>query len=457
MKYFEKISALGIPNKSIKKSIPSAKDTEWSFVIQQHDADKAGLHFDMRLSDGTTAYSWATRKGLPAVGEKILWVRQPDHTPEYMSFEGEIADGYGKGKVEIKSSTKVHVIKTESGKISFNIYEGHKTKQYHLIHTGGDNWLCINNTPTQTSRPDVPKEKIRAKTIRPEDINFDDDSTILTSKLDGAASIVILRKDKPIEVFSYRRSKRGPELINHTYKFPHLYNKRAPKELDKTVLWGESMFLDSSGKALPFGQIGGLLNMNTWKAKEKIKEEGILPANYIYNVQSFKGKDSYKKPYLDKYKMLKEINKIIPELKLPEIAESSSEKKRLYESIASGRFPLTTEGYVLWPKKDYKPIKAKRKNDVELYAQTFIKGTGKYSNVLGKIGATPDPEGLGPMTNVGGGFTDAERRKIWKNRAIYKGKPMTIEFQNKLSSGKYRMPIFKAWREAEFWPTSNST
>ncbi len=445
--------APGISDKKAKSGIPIAQDKIWQYVVELHRADVAGQHFDFRISDGSVAYSWATRKGLPTTGQKVLWIRQPDHTPEYMTFKGSITDGYGKGKVSIKEGGQVHIIKAESGKISFNLYKGAGTQKYTLIHTGGDNWLCINTTPTKDTRPEIPKKKIKARSIAPENITFDDPSQILTDKIDGAASLFVLRKGRPIEVFSYRKSKRGPELINRTYKYPDLYNTIVPEDLDKTTLWGEAYVSDSEGKSLPHRKATGLLNANVWKARDEVTKRHFKFDNVIFNIDKYKGVDFSKKPYGEKIELLEEIQRKLPQLKLPTMAKTPKEKRRLYDAIKSGRHPRTTEGFVIWDLNSDKPIKAKLKSDIELYVQGFEEGKGRLAGKLGKVLATPDEAGRGAITRVGGGFTDFQREQIWNNKLHYLSKPITVEYQEKLPSGKLRMPIFKVFRTAEFWPT----
>lgn len=50
---------------------------------QIHDAKRAGLHYDIRLVLGDKAYSWATRKDMPKLGETINIYEQPVHDSSY--------------------------------------------------------------------------------------------------------------------------------------------------------------------------------------------------------------------------------------------------------------------------------------------------------------------------------------------------------------------------------------
>lgn len=114
------------------------------FVIQEHHA--RNLHWDFRLEMNHVLKSWALPKIPPKRKNlKRLAVQVPDHSLNYANFEGEIKEGYGKGKVKIWDKGNYKLIKKDKEKIEFEL-NGKKLKgKYVLINAklNGEkkNWL----------------------------------------------------------------------------------------------------------------------------------------------------------------------------------------------------------------------------------------------------------------------------------------------------------------------------
>ncbi len=131
-------------------------------VIQEHKADRAGLHWDLRMEkdDGfiynylrkrpmftneprtysdKVLMSWVIKKcRLPEVGERLLCIQTEDHPWDYRNFEGVISEGYGKGKVKLVFSNEVEVLEYKGNKIVF-IYENKK----YILFKVDFGWLII--------------------------------------------------------------------------------------------------------------------------------------------------------------------------------------------------------------------------------------------------------------------------------------------------------------------------
>ena len=113
--------------------------------MQEHKADRAGKHWDIRLVDPATqkAHSWAVPKAKwPGAKNRLrLAIQQPTHTADYaLNFEGNIPQGtYGSGKVKIVKKTKV-VVDSSKDSVKFKIP---RMGDMLLRRTDGNKWLLM--------------------------------------------------------------------------------------------------------------------------------------------------------------------------------------------------------------------------------------------------------------------------------------------------------------------------
>ena len=109
-------------------------------VLHEHDAEKAGKHYDLRLAGKG---DWAIKNFPQNPGEKFLAMRQPTHPLDYYNFEGEIESGYGKGQVRKAYHGKARIKSWDDKKVSFEFNK----KKYALINTSNadnkDRWLIL--------------------------------------------------------------------------------------------------------------------------------------------------------------------------------------------------------------------------------------------------------------------------------------------------------------------------
>jgi len=147
--------APGISMERTIQPIPEESGKHWTLAVQEHNAKKAGKHFDLRLVDPSTgfAHSWAIPKTkFPAQKDRpILAIQTPTHTAEYaLQFGADktrtIGKGYGAGTVRIVEKNPVKIITAKPNSIKFEKDTG---ETYHLFRTKDTTWLLRNITSTK--------------------------------------------------------------------------------------------------------------------------------------------------------------------------------------------------------------------------------------------------------------------------------------------------------------------
>jgi DNA ligase D-like protein (predicted 3'-phosphoesterase) len=113
--------------------------TKSKFIVVEHDAKKARLHWDLRfiMPKSQLWMSFAVRKGIPLeAGKKVLAVRTHDHTKDEALFLGKLESGYGAGTLKKWDDGDCIIHKFKPGHILIE-FKGKKVKGfYHLINTG---------------------------------------------------------------------------------------------------------------------------------------------------------------------------------------------------------------------------------------------------------------------------------------------------------------------------------
>jgi len=113
--------------------------TNSKFIIVEHHAEKARLHWDLRfrMPKSKLWASFAVRKGVPTKpGQKVLAVKTHDHTEKEALFIGTIKQGYGAGVLKKWDDGSCIIHKYGRGHIVIE-FKGSKVKGiYHLVSTG---------------------------------------------------------------------------------------------------------------------------------------------------------------------------------------------------------------------------------------------------------------------------------------------------------------------------------
>lgn len=113
------------------------------FVVHEHRARRAGLHYDLRLEVGGVLKDWAFRKEPPLTpGVKRFGVQQPDHDLSWLYFEGEIEDGYGAGEMRIWDEGEYGVVESDEEKLVLD-FHGSKLKGRYVLLKFKNGWLLF--------------------------------------------------------------------------------------------------------------------------------------------------------------------------------------------------------------------------------------------------------------------------------------------------------------------------
>lgn len=114
------------------------------FVVHEHHARRAGLHYDLRLEIDGVLKSWAFRKQPPTTpGVKRLGIPQADHPLSYAEFEGVIESGYGAGVVKIWDRGEFKPLEYEPEKKIVFEADGEKLRGRYVMINIGRGWLLF--------------------------------------------------------------------------------------------------------------------------------------------------------------------------------------------------------------------------------------------------------------------------------------------------------------------------
>lgn len=443
-------TAVGIPDRSVYGDLAKLSVGEQlNYVRQLHDAERAGRHEDLRFGNEPLGlYSWAVPKArMPGPGERLLALRQPQHTNNYAEFEGKIRSGYGKGLVKTVDKGSVEITKVSPKVVSFVVTHGKHPETYSLVNTGGNKWLIVNTTP-QKSKALESHKKVKYTSVDPAKVkDFLNGDYAVSGKIDGASGLFELFKDR-IEAVSYRTQAgtKGKPII-HTYRMG-LGSTKPPPESVGSVLKGE-IYGERGGKAIPAQELGGLLNMSTAKSKAAQQERKVKLRAAIYDIASYRNAQpsAHYGERLDLMRTL--VPNIAPQtLEMAPTETEPSAATKLFERIQAGRHPLTAEGIVATPLVGGgAPTKLKFKEDADVYVKDIFPAVTKGGKPrAGGFAYSLEPEGPA-VGRVGTGFDHATLQDMLANPKDYIGRRARIEAQQKFPSGAYRAPSFTALHE----------
>ena len=92
--------------------------------------------------------------------------------------------------------------------------------------------------------------------------------------------------------------------------------------------------------------------------------------------------------------------------------------------------------------RGYGVMKLKAFHDVDLPIEGLLEGTGKHSGKLGSVVVNYQ----GVEVQVGSGFSDELRERIWANRDNFIGRVIEVRYQEVTPDGSLRFPTFVCFR-----------
>jgi len=418
------------------------------YMIQTHDADRAGMHTDFRLFDEEAGVyrSWAIPKGLPTTkGQRVLAVPQPDHARDYM-LEGTFEPGeYGAGTVMLYDQGEwSEKDPQEDNKISF-ILEGDRLSGV---------WTLI--------KPAVGKDWLMVCTSASKKPGWGDDQSVLSGR-----TLSEISEDGPWKPMLAKLVPYVPDATLGSYIYePKLDGYRATARRE-----GESVRLFSrTGKDI------STRHPRVVKALEALAWEGVLDGEITYgdtfqDTQRQEGAARYNlfdKP--DHPGTLLERKEVLTNLfKGSRTIKVVSHKAKPFDPCAQGLEGLVAKD----PNSHYKPgargpewLKYKCKNKQELVVAGFTEGSGKKRGMVGSLLLGYFSDGiLRYAGKVGTGLSDGEATELFTtlNERVIDHSPFSdgpkrghwvnpelvveVEFLEWTNDGRVRQPTIQGVRD----------
>lgn len=442
--------APGIKRQHFPGDLSKVKEKQLlDLVIQEHNANRRGLHYDIRLGNKNMGlFSWAANRNPQTLheGEKIPLARTNLHTHKYKDFEGEIPKGYGAGTVKKLHEGKALVTSIGDKTLCFSTADKKHPERFTLLDLSPDYgdrlWhLLKQKLPDETGAAKEKYKPIPEQKVVDYLKNLPEGS-VTQPKLDGALQFVKLL-NKKVELMSHRISKTTGKPVLHTERFfgnrPHL---DLPKELNDTTLLAE-IHGSKNGKPIPVQETSGILNSSVGKALKDQAEQGVVLKAMVFGISRMGGKNVADEPYELKKRMIADVLKQLPKNKFyqPEEATTPEESLALWNRIKNQDHEHTVEGIVVHPKKGT-PLKAKVFPEDDVVIRGFFDGEGKYKG-SGVGGFTYSHSKDGPIVGrVGTGLSDSMRKLMHESPKDFIGRTARIHSHGKLPSGALRVPAF---------------
>lgn len=438
-------------------------DKEVLFTRQRHEADRAGLHYDIRFVVGDKAYSFATKKDLPEQGGAILLYEQPVHTAHYaMTPHITIPKGeYGAGTTTLDFARKVRV---EPGSTPEKLVFSTKGSRYLLKKTDGKYgdraWLFKNlGTDSSEKRAYYNRylEKISSSIIKsamyerprykePGRSGWESlENPVGTYKYDGASYFLVVGEDGSLRYYSRRPSVRGG-YPDRTESLPQLTAKKLP-ELAGRVYNVELIHTGHSPDAPEsHPAVSGILNSLPEKSRRTQAETGPVRA-VVHNVvtpklSTYREKLEEMKKLEDAYGAPGVLRSVRPAIGVKEIQD-------LLASTKTGKREGVIVTSLTAPEEENTRVKVKHQEYYNLKVVGFQEEKdilGRPKNSLGSL-VVADRSGA-VVANVGTGLSEEMRREVWGNKKSWLGRLIQVKTMG-LAERRLRAPVYNGEADGE--------
>ena len=176
------------------------------------------------------------------------------------------------------------------------------------------------------------------------------------------------------------------------------------------------------------------------------QEPGRIGRTFLFDCWSWGDTTLENVPYRDRYRVLRLAPNHLPDTFAVILSYKIEQAQELWKNYVESPSSNQFEGLVFRRTADNLSATVYRQKKIiteDLICDGFIEGMGKFTGMLGAIRAHTS---AGVIIDVGGGFTDTQRREIWDNQDLYLGKPFEVEARARFESGSLRHPNFVRWR-----------
>lgn len=427
---------------------------------------------DGALLVGSSSKAWAKYaipKGLPLDDKRVLAIENDPHFVD--DFDGEILEGYGKGKKTLLLSEQV-VVKVGGvasvQKLNYHVHDADRAgRHFDIVVTGvkpGTNQWELNiprgelkgryafvTTPRGMIVTRMKDNGIQmAKpvyTLRSEEVltGLNPKDMIVERKIDGSLGNAVI-KDQRVMFRSHRDSAEtyydklpAIEFIrNNSYFLASRYAYPGPS-LTGTIFQGELAHPDGAPR------VSGILNSLAPNARAIQKQRGPV-SFYVWDVLKYRGRDVSQRTYEERRALLEQL---VREIRTVNKYWHTVEKMGLGESPLSFYNRVITDPLPFGEGVVVKPIDSIAQKWDKLKVTGFgyfklvdiLPGEGKYAKSVGRF-IVENPAN-GARGEVGSfSIQDDTRSWIWRNRKYLIGDTVKVRAQETTARGVPRAGVF---------------